>query len=328
MSPARYDERGEESMTPVHGPTIPGFPFLSLMTHGMVGVIVIIGGTEVGKSHLVTQLATSVAGPDFPVVVCDMENRAGSKSLNKGRANRMFGPADPRLHYVWDARTFEEGAKTLREQEGNEQTGRGLLVVDTLQKSLGLPDDGADTGERAVAGERRMRECERLVDEGYTVLITSQVGRGYQKGRPSLTSAKWSSAIEQSAWTVLSYWIASDGSGDRLLAAEKLRQDPPDTRLREAVLVLKDGPDHRVTEHWSPAVAVPISRPKKLTSAERVAQARLQHPDASVRKIAELAKVGKSYAHELLLRVSAGVSGADSTGQHERTAQSPALAQV
>jgi hypothetical protein len=321
---ARYDERGEESMTPITGPTIPEFPFLSLMTCGMVGVIVIIGGTEVGKSHLATQLAVSVAGPDFPVAICDLENRFGGKSLNKGRANRMFSPTDPRLHYVEDAASFEAGKKWLREQECNAESGRGLLVVDTLQKSLSLPDEGVDTGERAVAGERRMRECEAFADEGYCVLITSQVGRGYQKGRPSLTSAKWASAIEQSAWTVLAHWIAPDGSGDRLLAQEKLRQEPSDPRLRNAVLVLKDGPNHRVTEHLALGESTRPRRAKPLSPEEKVAQARLAHPEASIREIERLTGVPRS----TIFRLSQKLSHRNSVGQGSGTALPPMAAAV
>jgi hypothetical protein len=235
-------------MGAIEGPAIPGFPKLTEMIHGMVGLIVIIGKTEIGKSHLATQLAVAVAGPDFPVVICDLENRRGTRSMSQGRANRMYGPKHPGLRYTWDVPTFEIGVKQLREQEGNEQTGRGLLVLDTLQASLGLPGEGADTGERAVAGERRMRECEALVAEGYTVLVTSQVGRTAQTGRPSITSAKWSSAIEQTAWTVLSYWAAPGSPSDRLLAPEKLRQEPEDSSLRKATLLMTSDQNRRVTE--------------------------------------------------------------------------------
>src|SRR5262249_17845533 len=151
--------------------------------------------------------------PSFPVVICDLENRSGDKSLNKGRANLMFGTKHRGLHHVWDAPTFKDGVAQLNDLQTPGEQKHGLLVVDTLQKALGLPGEGEDTGVRAVAGERFMRQCEALVAEGYCVLVTSQVGRGYQVTRPSLTSAKWSGAIEQTAWTILAYWISPEKNG-------------------------------------------------------------------------------------------------------------------
>lgn len=279
------------------GRPIPNFPILTELINGLHGVVFIAGVTGIGKSTLAAHLAAEVVAPDYPVVYYESENRwtdanGVKRSLAVDRMKAAYG----------DAERFDDLGYTDQYTEARDAAlanGRGLLVIDTIQGSLDRDDYNPQVDAAAHnAMNQRAHDLVQLADAGVTVLVVTHVNVRSLAGCPQTKHLKLSGALEQAAWIVGGYWRP----GNQEVRAFQVVKERVKTTARPVLHLALDGP--RLAEVGLVG-AQPVRAVVKLSKAERVTAARKEHPTASVRKIAELAKVSVGYASETLRRPSA-----------------------
>jgi hypothetical protein len=240
---------GDDTIT--LGRPFPRFPILTTMTRGLQGIFIIGGPTGVGKSTLAAHLAADVVSEDYPGVYYETENRLkrwrpdGTSylySLAVARMRASYG-IDARFDHLAYCTEYADALTTLRQRLA------GFLVVDTIQGSLGREDYDATRDASAHNGiNQRVHDFISLANEGYAVIVVSQINDRRRKAPPLLHHLKLSGALEQAAWIMAGYGEAAGSARSvRAFAVRKYRQTPP-AEYRDAVLHLAVDDRERLTE--------------------------------------------------------------------------------
>jgi hypothetical protein len=311
------------SLFPVGRP-FAGLPLITEMTYGLQGIFLLVGATKVGKTTAVAHLVAGALSEDFPGVYYEHEDGLAPERVALALGGDLD---DPRLSHLGYAREFDKAVEMVR------ALPHGFLVVDTIQGSTSIEahDPRLDHGPLHEL-EQRMKTLTELHRNGYAVLVVSQINDRTATAPPGLSAIKGASAIEQHATTVVAYGTAPRGNVTdpvRHLVLRRLRRPVHAAwPVNSAVALRTDGRD-RLTEERVDMALVREPRPRKLSPAERVAQARAAHPEASVREIARVTGLSKSYVSDLLAGrrgVPAVVSAADGERTVLRTADSATAA--
>lgn len=230
----RQLEGGSHTVDEIVGQKLPSFPRLTALIRGFHGILVLGGAPGWGKSTLAAMIAAEVVSEEFPGVYYETENRMGARcgtvvSATWGRLLDAYGD-DPRfvhLEYTGDYQTAITRLRSLR--------APAFLVIDNLQGSVGVhTDDAEDRTQPQIRA--RLQELIALTDEGFTILVASQLARSAYRGdgmptqRPSLSSFKYSGDIEHAAWIAAHIWPpfgrAPMQTSERLFTVVKTRLDP------------------------------------------------------------------------------------------------------
>jgi hypothetical protein len=171
-------------------------------------------------------------------------------------------------------------------------------VIDTVQGSLDRSDFDATRDAAAHnAMNQRAHDLVKLADAGVAVIVVTHVNVRGLKGCPQPKHLKLSGALEQAAWIVGGYWRPTDK--ERGVRAFQVTKERVRTSNR-AVLHLELDGQGRLAERGLAGAAPTVAAEPKLSKAERVAQARKEHPTAGVREISRRARVSAGYASALL----------------------------
>jgi hypothetical protein len=176
--------------------------------------------------------------------------------------------------------------------------GRGFLVIDTIQGSLDRDDyDAKRDAASHNATNQRAFDLVKLADAGVGVLVVTHVNVRSLKGCPQPKHLKLSGALEQAAWIVGGYWRPTDK--ERGVRAFQVTKERVKTTQRPVLHLALDDQEKLVEVGLSRDAAAPApAASKKMSREERLAQARQEHPTASVRQLAKLAKVSKTFVYE------------------------------
>jgi hypothetical protein len=273
---------------------------LTKLINGLHGIVFVAGITGIGKSTLAAHLAADVVGPDYPGVYYESENRwvdagGNQRSLAVDRMAASYGD-DSRFEHLGYTDNYTQA------RDAALANGRGFIVIDTIQGSLDREDfDASRDAASHNAMNQRAHDLVKLADAGVAVLVVTHVNVRGLKGCPQPKHLKLSGALEQAAWIVGGYWRPTDKEhGIRAFQVTKERV----RTSKRPVLHLKLSSDQgklsevALVERATPALAAPAE--PRLSKAERVAQARKEHPKAGVREISGLAKVSTGYASKLM----------------------------
>lgn len=171
------------------GPVIKSLPGLSAVTHGLFGMWVIGGVPAVGKSTLALQIAIDVSGfSGVPCLYYDAENGEGVslnrvvKSVGLDKARKLGS----KLFLRESLSTLTRDIRIIKPP--------ALIVVDSIQK---ISTFGDDRREGLNAWIRRLETLKK--NEGYSVLVISEIARDKYTGNPSMDCFKETGALEYAA---------------------------------------------------------------------------------------------------------------------------------
>lgn len=171
------------------GPVIKSLPGLSAVTHGLFGMWVIGGVPAVGKSTLALQIAIDVSGfSGVPCLYYDAENGEGVslnrvvKSVGLDKARKLGS----KLFLRESLSTLTRDIRVIKPP--------ALIVVDSIQK---IATFGDDRREGLNAWIRRLEALKK--NEGYSVLLLSEIARAHYTGNLGLDMAKETGALEYAA---------------------------------------------------------------------------------------------------------------------------------
>lgn len=171
------------------GPVVKSLPGLSAVTHGLFGMWVIGGVPAVGKSTLALQIAIDVSGfSDVPTLYYDAENGEGVslnrvvKSVGLDKARKLGS----KLFLRESLSTLTRDIRIVKPP--------ALIVVDSIQK---IATFGDDRREGLNAWIRRLEALKK--NEGYSVLLLSEIPRDKYTGNLGLDMFKETGALEYAA---------------------------------------------------------------------------------------------------------------------------------
>lgn len=171
------------------GPRIKSLPGLSGVTNGLFGMWVIGGVPAVGKSTLALQIAIDVSGfSGIPTLYYDAENGEGVslnrvvKSVGLDKARKL----GTRLFLRESLSTLTRDLRVVKPP--------ALVVVDSIQK---ISTFGDDRREGLNAWIRRLEALKK--NDGYSVLLLSEIPRDKYTGNLGLDMFKETGALEYAA---------------------------------------------------------------------------------------------------------------------------------
>ena len=225
-----------------------GFRHLDQLTNGLEpGLYLLAGPPKAGKTTFVNQLAYQVAAGGMPVVYLSFENdaldlllkqlcRLGQQPLlkaQKGQADegllraasgRLEREVEDRLYYVQGHAEMTSAKVRAKAKQAlaAHGVGRGLVVIDYLQKMALVKPSGGDMRDCVNRLSLQLRDLARELDS--PVLAVASLSReGYRPGsKPNVATLKESGNLEYDADAV---WL--------LDASEELRPG-----LRKATLTV------------------------------------------------------------------------------------------
>ena len=172
---------------PPGGPVIKTLPVISEAINGVSGMMLLAGLPKIGKSSLAMQIAVDLSRA-MSVLVYSLEmpqavlihRIIASKGLE-------FAQKVKRLYIRTNIRTLTRDLLEIKPP--------ALVVVDSIQKVWGTNAD--DRRSSADAWVRRFEELKN--EEGYSVLLVSEIPRDKYSGIPSLDIFKDTGALEYAA---------------------------------------------------------------------------------------------------------------------------------
>lgn len=170
------------------GPRLRSLPQVSAVTNGVFGLWVIGGPPGIGKSTLACQCGVDIAATGLKVLYYDAEN-GGRVTLH--RIVKNFGLEAARKLgknlYIRDSlRTLNKDLAIVKPP--------AVIMVDSIQKITTSGDD------RRVGLDKWINRFEQLKkNDGYSVILVSEVPRDKYTGDPRLDMFKETGALEYAA---------------------------------------------------------------------------------------------------------------------------------
>lgn len=172
------------------GPAIKSLPKLSSATNGVFGLWLIGGLPAIGKSTLAEQISIDL-GQVVPVLYYDFEN---GKRIMLYRLVQNFGL--DKVRKLGRQFYIRDSIRTLTRDLGYVKPP-ALIVIDSIQKIATKGDD------RRVGLDAWIHRFEELKQEGYCVILVSEIPREKYTGEPRLDMFKESGALEYAADTAV-----------------------------------------------------------------------------------------------------------------------------